>query len=231
VSKKILYRSIAYIILIILVLISFTACSQDQDVKPSPPTTSPTPIEPEEDEEPIAEPINEVEVKDVEAYFPLQVGNRWEYEGEGNEFASYTQEVVFSEGNRYQLTTDNGGTVMANIFEVRDDSIVNVYKMGESYDHKNLLKEQNNIEAVMLKEPIKMGNKWISEENTYEIIDTNASITVPLGSFDKCIVVKLTFKDGSVELLHYKAGVGLLQSEFKTDGGSIFSRLKSFTTK
>lgn len=178
-----------------------------------------------------AQPITPVEEKDIGLYMPMKVGSIWEYEGEGNEYASYTLSVEYEEENRYQLTRDNGGTVIADIYEVREDSIVHVYLAGESYDHTNLLKQQNNLEDIVLKLPIEVGNKWVSEENSYEIIDTKATLIVPYGTFNDCVVVRRTYKDGSEEYMSYKEDVGMLQSEFRTGDFSVFSRLKSFSSK
>jgi hypothetical protein len=216
--------------IILLAAASTISCATQNEPKaPTPPTNTPTPTEPAKPTEPTTP--NVVDKRDIKTFIPLEVGNIWQYEGEGNEYASYTQEVEFQKDNRFQLSTDTGGTVMANIFELREDSIVNVFRKGEEYDHKNLLNQTNNLEVTLLKLPIAVGTKWISEENTYEIIDTNAKLTVPFGTFENCVVVKLIFKDGSEQYMTYKDGVGMLQSEFRTGDSSIFSRLKSFMNK
>lgn len=214
--------------LLIIIIAAASGCGPKEAGKPTPPTYTPTPVEPAK--EPATDappPVN----KPVSDYIPLKVGSKWEYIGEGNEFASYTQEVIFQKDNRFQLATDTGGTVMANIFEVREDRILNIYQMGEEYDHKNLLNEESNLNVTLLKKPLQVGNKWISEENVYEIIDTKATVTVPYGTFSDCIIVKLTYKDGSESYMHYKDGIGMLQSEFISGDFRVFSRLNKFTSK
>lgn len=214
-KKGLLYKSLILIFAILIITSTALGCTPAPIPTPTP-TPTPTPV-----------PTEEV---DISTYMPMKLGYTWEYEGEGNEYASYTSKIEFGENNRFQEAQDNGGTLMANIYEVKDDSIVHVYQMGENYEHKNLLKEKNNLNDVILKLPLQAGNKWVSEENSYEIIDTKATITVPYGTFTDCVVVKRTYKDGSESFMHYKEGIGLLQSEFRSGDFKVFSRLKNFTS-
>lgn len=231
-KKRCLYKIVMITFILVVLIAMSLGCTPKPTETPAPtPTPTPTPTEPAPTEPPPVTPAPEVDNIAISEYMPMKVGYIWQYEGEGNEYASYTARVEFSENNRFQVTEDNGGTVMANIYEVKEDSIVHVYQMGESYDHKNLLKEKSNIEEVLIKKPIKAGNKWISEENTYEIMDTKATITVPFGTYNDCLLIKRTYKDGSEQYLHYKDGVGLVQSEFRSGDFKVFSRLKDFSSK
>lgn len=166
-------------------------------------------------------------------FYPLKEGNMWEYEGEGMEYASFIQKVLFSSGNRYQITIDNGGTVIANVIEKRKDSIVNTYRSGEAYNNENLLDRPSNVNIIMIQTPLEEGNFWISEENHYEIVDTEANVKVPAGEFKDCIAVKVTFKDQTSHMVYYyKRGIGMVQSEFRTDVGDLItSKLKRYELK
>ena len=168
--------------------------------------------------------------EDISLYYPLGEGYEWEYEGVGNEYASYTKKVTHSNNNRFQVMIDNGGTRSANIYEIKDGSVVNTYMEGEVYDDKNVLDKENNLNVILIKLPIEVGNKWESEENSYEIVDINALVTVPAGTFDNCISVKEVYKDQTAEMFYYyKKDIGLVKSEFKTnDGFVIASLLKSY---
>lgn len=182
------------------------------------PTLTPTPT-------PVEESLSD--------FYPLKVGNMWEYEGKGMEYASFIQKVIFSSGNKYQVTIDNGGTVVANVFEISKDSIVNTYRAGESYNNENILGMANNVNIILLRTPLEKGNFWISEENHYEIIDVAADVTVPAGEFKDCIAVKVTFKDQTSNMIfYYKRGIGMVQSEFRTDSGDLItSKLKRYELK
>lgn len=231
-KDRLMYRRI---ILTITLLIIITACigctARNQSAVQNPPSTGQNPSGQGAQTPPPAAQEPPKPTISIEDYLPLKLNNMWQYEGEGNEYASYTLRVEFAKDNRYQLTRDNGGALIADIYEIRNDSIVHVYQMGEVEGVKNLLNQVNNLEDVILKEPVEVGNKWTSQENTYEIVDTKASLTVPYGTFKDCTVIKRTYKDGSEEYMHFKEGVGMLQSEFRSGNSKIFSRLKSFSTK
>ncbi|MHB1392918.1 MAG: hypothetical protein ACYCYE_07560 [Clostridia bacterium] len=232
---KINYNGILYKVLIIICimgiaagLISCAPSAQSPDAnKPAPqvtpiitpvltPTPTPTPVE-----------------ESLLDFYPLKTGNMWEYEGEGMEYASFIQKVMYSSGNKYQVTIDNGGTVMANVIEVNKDSIVNTYRSGEAYTDENLLGKPTNVNIILLQTPLEKGNFWISEENHYEIIDNEADVTVPAGEFKDCIAVKVTFKDETSNMVFYhKRGIGMVQSEFRTDVGDLItSKLKRYEFK
>ena len=194
---------------------------------PAPaPAPTPTPT-------PAPEPEPAPEEESLIGFYPLKEGNMWEYEGEGMEYASFIQKVIFSSGNRHQVTIDNGGTVIANVLEESKDSIVNTYRSGEEFSGGNLLDKPSNVNIIMLQTPLEKGNFWISEENHYEIINTEADVVVPAGEFKGCIAVKVTFKDQTSNMIYYyKQGIGMVQSEFRTDTGDLVtSKLKRYELK
>lgn len=211
-------KLICTLILIILLASCRTVVQNPQANEPAPATPPPT-----------AEPLPVEE--DLTDFFPLKSGNMWEFEGEGMEYASFVQTVVNQSGNRYQLTIDNGATIIANVIEVNKDIVVNTYREGEAYDNVNILNKPSNLNIILLMTPLEKGTFWISEENRYEIIDTEADITVPAGSFENCIVVKENYKDQTDYMLfYYKRGMGLVQSQFVSDGGDmITSKLKRYS--
>ena len=194
---------------------------------PAPaPAPTPTPT-------PAPEPEPAPEEESLIGFYPLKEGNMWEYEGEGMEYASFIQKVIFSSGNRHQVTIDNGGTIIANVLEESEGSIVNIYRSGEEFSGGNLLDKPSNVNIIMLQTPLEKGNFWISEENHYEIINTEADVVVPAGEFKGCIAVKVTFKDQTSNMIYYyKQGIGMVQSEFRTDTGDLVtSKLKRYELK
>ncbi|HPL52559.1 MAG TPA: hypothetical protein PLW11_00275 [Bacillota bacterium] len=227
------YKNILYMILVIACVICVAAglasCASKANNpaanKPIP-QTNPAP-------ENTASQAPAPDEESLIGFYPMKAGNVWEYEGEGMEYASYVQEVLFDSGNKHQLAIDNGGTDTANVIEERKDSIVNTYRSEEAYDKINILGEPGNINIILLQTPLEKGNFWISEENHYEIADTEADVTVPAGEFKGCIAVKVTFKDQTSNMMYYyKKGIGMVQSEFRTDTGDLIaSKLKRYMLK
>jgi len=213
----------------LILIAAFIICTAAGMVSCAPaptPTPTPTPA-------PAPEPEPAPEEESLIGFYPLKEGNMWEYEGEGMEYASFIQKVIFSSGNRHQVTIDNGGTVIANVLEESKDSIVNTYRSGEEFSGGNLLDKPSNVNIIMLQTPLEKGNFWISEENHYEIINTEADVVVPAGEFKGCIAVKVTFKDQTSNMTYYyKKGIGMVQSEFRTDTGDLItSKLKRYELK
>lgn len=175
------------------------------------------------------EPQEQGEKVSVSDYYPLAVGNQWEYEGVGNEYASYTQKVLYSKGYKYQVMIDNGGTVSANIYVLNDESLVLIYSEAEVYDEKIVLDEVGNMEDIIIKAPLEVGTKWESQGNLCEITDTDATVTVPAGTFENCIVIKVTYKEsGAFSNFYYSKGVGLVKSEYIDNDFEVLSLLKSY---
>lgn len=224
------FKNIAVVMSILLVFAGMASCTptaqklpeNDKAPESTPaPTAAVTPTPEQKQEESLI------------GFYPLKEGNMWEYEGEGMEYASFIQKVAFSSKDRYQVTVDNGGTVMANVLEERKDSIVNIYKSGEAHNNENVLNKESNVNIILLQTPLEKGNFWISEENHYEIIDTDVDITVPAGTFEDCIAVRTTFKDQTSNMIYYyKEGIGMVQSEFRTAAGDLItSKLKRYDFK
>ncbi len=161
-------------------------------------------------------------------FFPLALGTTWEYQGEGNEFASFTREVIFASGDRYQTREDTGGTVMAMIYRVTDESVTRIYSEGEVYENINLLDKEPNENTIILKSPLKVGTKWQRESGNCEITDIDASVETPAGKFDNCIEVKITGQNSTI-YEYYKGGIGLVSREFSSEETKVSSRLKKFT--
>lgn len=188
------------------------------------PTPTPTPSP--------APPANVKPNINIAEYLPLKEGNKWRYEGIGNEFASYTQEVTHEKDNKYQVMVYSG-TVTANRYEVTKDSILHTYREHEYYGDKSILDNPDNFDATLLKLPFEVGTDWVSEENLYEIFSINITVQVPAGTFTDCLVVKITYKDsGNSSFQYYKKGVGMVKSEYMLDKDeSIQSLLKEYTIR
>lgn len=211
-----LYRRI--LIFFVLSLFLFSGCAS-----PTPtPNPNPTPVPPADDKPKVS----------IVQYLPLKEGNKWSYEGIGNEFASYTQEVTHEKDNQFQVVVYSG-TVTANKYVVTEDSIFHTYKEHEYNDDKSILDNPDNLDATLLKLPLEVGADWISEDNFYEIFSTNSTVQVPAGTFTDCLVVKITYKDsGNSSFQYYKKGVGMVKSEYMLDKDeSIQSLLKEYTIR
>ncbi len=163
-------------------------------------------------------------------YFPLSRGSTWVYEGEGNEFASFTREVLFTSANRAQLMEDNGGTIMASVFTVSDSEVTRIITLPESYDGRYLLDEEPNDLTVILKSPLEVGTRWNTPNGEREIVATDATVETPAGTFKDCLKIRIAGTDSTL-FEYFKEGVGMVKREFISGETRVTSALKSFSIK
>jgi len=163
-------------------------------------------------------------------FFPLTKGSTWSYLGEGNEFASFSREVLFTRGNLAQIQEGNGGTVSAMVFRTTGTAVTRVLNFPETYDPVNLLGRKPNDSTVILKAPLRAGTKWKTPGGSREIVSVNEVVTTPAGTFRNCILVKIPGKESTVKE-YFKEGVGMVKREFESGETRVSSTLEKYTIK
>lgn len=165
-------------------------------------------------------------------YFPLTVGSYWEYEGSGNEYASFTRKVLYTKGNLAETSEDNGGTVTTRIIDTTENVIKVVYFMGEDYEPKNLLESsfKRNSSSIILEGPITVGTSWSDQGVNKSIIAVDAVVDTPAGKFENCIKVK-SGGPNDTTYQYYKKGVGMVKQEFIAGDTTVTSTLKKYQVK
>jgi len=151
----------------------------------------------------------------------------WQYQGEGNEYASFSREVLFAQDDRAQIREDNGGTVSAAVFEITDDAVIRIFFQGETYGETNFLGQRPNENTVILKSPLEVGTKWEDPNGTREIVDVNAAVDTPAGKFEKCIKVKISVQDSTL-YEYVKEGVGMVERKFISVDSRVTSVLEKY---
>lgn len=203
-----------------------SGCSKAAEKAPEPKAPQETPQSggkdaakaPQKDREPAKKPGD---------YFPLTVKSTWQYQGEGNEFASFTREVLFVRGNRGQIMENNGGTVLAVVFEVADSAVTRVFTQPETYDRVNLLDRPSNESVIILKAPLTVGTKWKDPNGEREIVAVNAAVSTPAGKFENCVKVKIAGKESTV-YEYFREGVGMVKREFISGETRVTSTLEKY---
>lgn len=173
-------------------------------------------------------------ITDITSYFYIDKNPTWEYQGTGNEYASFTRKVLYQENNLVQITDDNGGTVMAMIFKLSPEEIVKIYAEAEFYDNKNILSSKPNRQEIILKSPLKVGAEWQDENYKSEVISIDETLEVPAGKYNQVVKIKRTSlkEKGTGENYEYYAkGVGLVMREYIreyiSEGLTVTSQLRS----
>jgi len=220
-------RSRVTLVVIILVLTLFfiPGCFLSRGTPTPPPENQ---QEQQKEDEPKEE--QQPEGISLKEFFPMTEGTKWQYLGEGNEFASFTSEVLFVKEDRAQVMENNGGTVSASVFKVTDDEIVRIFFKGEEYDETNFLDEEPNDNLVILKKPLKVGTKWETTHGTREIVETDAIVDTPAGKFEDCIKVRISL-DTSTSFEYFKQGIGMVKREFIYEDTIVTSTLEKYEIK
>jgi len=188
-----LLKKISVITACILILISIaalTACNINEKNKPSTNTNTPT--------------------DSIADYYPFMTNVKFTYEGSGMEFASNTTYVDFVKGNRIQLRTNNGGTEVCQVREIKDGELRLIASVPECYYRDDLTSVKNDKPEILLKEPLVKGTTWkLADGRKIYISNIDVEITTPLGTY-KTLEVTIENNFGK-DLAYYAKGVGLVK--------------------
>lgn len=175
------------------------------------------------------EPAEAAVNQELTAWMPRLENVSYAYEGTGIEYSSYTWTPQFNQEDYYQIVRDNSGTVMAEVYEYRDDQIVRTFSRPETYFRDNFTEigsfEENLKEEIVLQAPIEVGTSWSNLENENEITAVAHEITVPAGTYETIEVTSTT--DTSTIRRYYAENVGLVSEVTETEGMTIESNLES----
>lgn len=172
-------------------------------------------------------PTEEATIQD---YFPFNENVRMVFEGQGNEFASYTTYVDYIKGDKIQIRTNNGGSEVVDVLQNSDGSLTEINSWGDVYYKTDLTGEEASTSDVLLKEPLVEGTKWnLSDGSEREITGLAVAIETPYDSFDALEVT--TTKNGqTVQKQYYALDIGMVQSTFVDGDEEISSSLKEMIT-
>lgn len=198
------------------------SCGLFQDDPVETETDEPTEIvdninEPEEDP---GETVDSETNQDLTIWMPRLDNVTYHYKGIGNEYAEFTWYPQFNQDDYYQVTTNNGGTTLVEIYEYREDAVVRTFQNEETYYRDNFTEigtfTDKKVEEIVLQLPIEVGNSWESNETSYEITAVDHEITVPANTYN-ALEVTATSEDGATMKRYYTENIGLV-AEIYEDG-------------
>lgn len=195
-------------VLIIAFIFTLTACDQAEN-------NEPISVDSEEVEEPM-------EVGTIEEYYPFVKNRNMEYKGIGNEYAAMNTFVEFMEDDLVQIKKSNAGTDVVTILEYKDGNLMEVFAESEFYHIENMLDANRNMENILLKEPLEIGNSWKDKDgNKVEITALDMDIETPLENY-KALEVTTEYKEGANKKDYYAKDIGFVASiyedgEFKVE--------------
>lgn len=163
----------------------------------------------------------------IEDYYPIKMDTHYIYQGKGNEYASYDVYIDYATEGKVQQRVDNGGTVMANVIELKNGKVTKLYSRPEAYYRENLLKSKSGEEEILLMEPLEKGTTWkLKDSRVRSITGVSVQITTPAGNYNTIEVTTESSNDKTID--YYAKNVGLVKSVFipgEANGGEISSSL------
>jgi hypothetical protein len=152
----------------------------------------------------------------VQDLFPLEENVQYEFEGMGNEFASYTIFNEYVDDDSVQQRVDNGGTVTARVYIVSDGKVTRTLSKGETYYREDMMDQTDDSQEAVLMEPIEKGTSWqLDDGRTRTITDIAFDVATPAGSYTAVQVV--TEGEDYTSTDYYAKGVGLVKTVYLSE--------------
>lgn len=210
----------ALILFLTLIILSFTSCACR--LSSSKVISTKTPKNNHEDNSTKKE--TQYTVAD---FMPQELNLKISFSG-GFENGGETSFIDYVKGNKVQIRTDNGGTVMVTVLEKKDDCILTVFKQGEFYEKKNVIDKISVNPEVYLKGPIKVGTNWKASDGTVKTITSiDTELNTEAGKF-KCTEVTSKGTD-FIFKEYFTPKLGRISSTFTTNGCEFKTEIKSIT--
>ena len=205
-------RKLLLIISLFFSIILLSSCTNKNVVKP-------------EEKKSISNPLKTNQVFTINDYYPFKENVKYIYEGKGNEYASYNVYVDYTNENRIQIRSNNGGSETVKVLENKDGKLAMLLSIGECYYRENLTQSASVNGEIILKEPLTKGTTWVLADNRKRYIsNVNVEVTTPSGNY-KALEITTVGKDYNI-VDHYAPNVGLVKTVFKSNGIEVSSSLK-----
>jgi len=163
----------------------------------------------------------------VQDLFPLEHNVMYEFEGMGNEFATFTIFNEYVDDDSVQQRVDNGGSVTAQVYVISDGKITRTLSKGETYYREDMMDQTDDSAEVVLMEPIETGTSWqLGDGSTRTITDIAVDVATPAGNYQSVEVV--TEGEDFTNTDYYAKGVGLVKTVYlsEKDDTEVSSTLK-----
>jgi hypothetical protein len=167
---------------------------------------------------------NKPEVLTIDEIYPFSENTKYVYEGQGNEYASYTVYTDYIRGSRVQTRTNNGGTEVVKVMEKSNGELRELLSRGETYFRYDFTGTDKTGGEILLKEPLEKGKSWAGRDNsTRTITNTNVQVETPFSKFNTIEIT--TTRNGTTTTEYYAKGVGLVKTISKGEGYEVSSTL------
>lgn len=162
-------------------------------------------------------------------YYPFDNNLKKTYEGVGNEFANQTTFIEYTEENKAQIKVLSPGTVIVKVVEYENGEIREIYREEEFYHIENKLNSHNQVDNVLLKEPIEIGTSWSTPDGYKRTITgIDVDIETPYKTF-KAVEVTTQYEENRKQMDYYVKDIGHVASIYIDNDIEVKTLLKDLS--
>lgn len=134
----------------------------------------------------------------------------YQFDGSGNEYASYTYIPEYSDHGILQFRKINGATELVEVHTFADHTWTKTLEQAETYYRDDLRSFKQIPTEIMLREPIEVGTSWkLADGSTRTITNLNVPLQFMNNSY---ATLEVTTTSTQKETKHYYAkGLGLVK--------------------
>ena len=211
-----------YYLFLFIAMLSLAACGENNIDTPN----EVAPDQPNVDGK--TEPAEET--MDLADFF-MPDGSIVEFEGEGNEFASYTQKTEWIDDQYVNVYEDNGGTTVLYTFRVTDDQVDVIRREGEMYKEDQATAEELDKLTTLyiyLKLPLEKGAKF----DDWEVVEVDGTLDTPYDTFKDVITIEKD-EDDILTRLYFAKDYGEIKREvvMEDESMTVTSTIKNVSKK
>lgn len=225
-------KSIFISTLFVILILSLLGCAEevkDEVLNSNNPASEDEVLESEDNSEKIDKEIDtsDKEIDTVLDYYPFVKNRLMQYKGEGSEYAEMEIFIEYLQEYVVQVKTINAGTTVVNVLEYKDGILREVFSEGEFYHIENMLDTSRNMDNIILKEPIEIGNSWEdSEGNKVEITSLDKDLDTLSGKY-KALEVTTSYDNNASKKDYYVKEIGYIGNIYKDGEFEVNAMLQS----
>lgn len=210
-------------IVLVSMLALLGACNDKPHEGSAVPVVPPKEQADSEDEGPVGILSHEaiLEGADMAAFF-LDDGAIAHFQGEGNEFATYTTRTEWLDERHVNVYENNGGVEFAKSYRIDDDRIVVLREEALQTENEIVsIEDVKDLEPLRsyLIFPLAVG----IQIDTWTVVSVDEIVDTPLQQFNNVIVLEETFEDGAVSRSYFATGFGEIKRSYTAlDGDNPF---------
>ncbi|WP_168190169.1 GerMN domain-containing protein [Caloramator sp. E03] len=150
----------------------------------------------------------------VQDFFTFKGNYKLIYQSQNSNLDDKTIYIDYIDNNKIQLRIITPSDIKGQVIEFSNGELKIINTRNEFYYIDNIMSYVNIEPEILLKEPIKLGNKWLLPNGNERFISgINVDVKTPLGNFT---ALEVTTKSNNLTTIDYYAlGLGPIKTIYK----------------